>query len=92
MDTLDHALVHRARLLITGDNVHLLNTLLFLYEKSSPKTLDRTRYEEKLRTLVAEKELIRAARLIGKLGVSVAKASLRKSDELSSAIEALRNF
>ncbi len=53
MAPLDHTLLHCARQFANGANVHLLNTLLFLYEHSSAESPDRVRYELKLRKLVA---------------------------------------
>jgi hypothetical protein len=56
---MDRALVHKARRLITGANVHRANTLIFQYQQSvamfreggNPK-IDPARFEQRLREWV----------------------------------------
>jgi hypothetical protein len=69
MRGLDHSLLHQARNLVTGANVHRLKTWIFCYETSKPRSLRRKRYEKLLRTFVNTKNLTIAARLHAKLAV-----------------------
>jgi hypothetical protein len=50
---LGRTLIHRARKLITGANVHRLKTWIFCYEHSVEGSETRLRYEQLLRTFVA---------------------------------------
>jgi hypothetical protein len=58
MADLDYRLIHRARQLVNGANVHNIGTLILCYEMSPAGSGTRTDYERKLRELVASKELI----------------------------------
>jgi hypothetical protein len=57
---IDVELVHAARRLITGANVHRVNTLIFQYEQSvairnaGGQTIDPMKFEQRLRNCVGE--------------------------------------
>jgi hypothetical protein len=53
MSDIDHSLLFKARKFIDAANVHELNTWIFCYEMSPPKSEPRVRYEKKLREFVA---------------------------------------
>jgi hypothetical protein len=58
---LDHALLHRARQLIKGDQIHTVRTWMFIYERSIPGSKERLQYEHLLRIFIATESVIMAA-------------------------------
>jgi hypothetical protein len=48
----DHFLLHQARKLTTGANVHLVKTWIFCYENSLPGSAAQAHYEELIRGFV----------------------------------------
>ena len=58
MAELDYKLIHRARQLVNGANVHNIGTLILCYEMSPAGSGTRTDYERKLREFVASKDEI----------------------------------
>jgi len=89
MSGIDHALIYQARQFITGANVHMVNTWIFLYEKSSPDSADRRIYEKRLRTFVAVRNLNLAARLYAEAARSRSLKARRTSELLDADMTAL---
>ena len=57
MSNLDQSLLHRARKLTNGANVHIVKTWMLCYELSQPDSLERDKYERLLRQFVARSRL-----------------------------------
>src|SRR5262245_12710309 len=88
--SIDHALVHSVEQLFNGANVHVLRTVLICYEKSKPGSKRQQRYEELLRTFVAESRRSTVA-LTQARQLCEASAILQiKSERLKLATDALR--
>jgi hypothetical protein len=63
MRGIDHSLLHQARKLVTGADVHRLKTWIFCYEISEPGSSHRKRYEKLLRKFVNTTNLSFSVRL-----------------------------
>jgi hypothetical protein len=86
----DQILVYRVRKLVTGANVHYVNTLLFCYESAPPGSRKQAEYELKLRAFVAEKELLAAARYRANSLCRDSMELLNRSEALEEDIENTR--
>jgi len=68
MVTLDHVLLHEARQLITGSNIHKLKEMIFVYEQAvslhnsgcSSHRMYQSEYERNLRKFVVAEKLRRS--------------------------------
>jgi hypothetical protein len=65
MQTIDYSLVHRARKLMTGANVHRIKTWIFCYENSEPNSPNQEHYEKLLREFLFTSTRIAGARAHG---------------------------
>ena len=89
MPDIDYSLSHQARKFITGANVHMINTWIFLYENSLPDSGDRERYEKHLREFVTSQSSILAARIYAAVARKRSLGIRRLSDMLNREIENL---
>jgi len=89
MPDLDHSLVHRVHQCMKGDDVHLVRTWLFLYEKASPGSGDRIYYECLLRKYVAKESVIRAAHRAAEVARQASKELCARSRLLNQAVGSL---
>jgi hypothetical protein len=87
MRSIDYSLLHQARKLITGANVHHVKNWIFCYEMSKPGSPQRKYYEKLLRVFVNTKNLSFAARLHAKIAVRRGERQRLKSIALDEKIK-----
>jgi len=83
----DYTLLYRVRQLIDGTSIHIVQTWVFLYEKSPVHSKERDEYESILRKFVTTRSLCEAARWHAMVVCNRAADVTAKSESLDKRLQ-----